>query len=116
MSISPRVAAVAFRVVAIIEALTWIGLLAGMYVKYLGSRSEAGVEFFGPVHGGAFIVYVAVTLAAAVHLRWNVWSTLLALAASVPPLATLAADWWLHRTGRLTPAPGRSERTPDPVS
>ncbi|MDA0563862.1 DUF3817 domain-containing protein [Streptomonospora sp. S1-112] len=112
MSISPRVTAVAFRVVAIIEALTWIGLLAGMYVKYLGSRSEAGVEFFGPLHGGAFIVYVAVTLAAAVHLRWNVWSTLLALAASVPPLGTLAADWWLHRTGRLAPA----RRTPEPAS
>lgn len=112
MSISPRVTAIAFRAVAIAEAVTWIGLLGGMYVKYLGSGSEAGVEVFGPVHGGAFLVYVAITLAAALHLRWNLWAALAALAASVPPLGTLAADWWLHRTGRLPTRP--QERAPAP--
>ncbi|GAA4889221.1 DUF3817 domain-containing protein [Streptomonospora salina] len=116
MNISPRATAVVFRAVAIAEAVTWIGLLAGMYVKYLGSGSEAGVEFFGPVHGGAFVLYVAATLAAALHLRWNLWAVLLALAASVPPFGTLAADRWLHRTGRL---PGRrqaQDRSPRPAA
>ncbi|MUL44315.1 DUF3817 domain-containing protein [Streptomonospora sp. PA3] len=116
MSISPRVTAAAFRAVAIAEALTWVGLLGGMYVKYLGSGSEAGVELFGPIHGGAFLLYVAITLAAALHLRWNLWAALVALAASVPPIGTLAADWWLHRTGRLAARPDPREQAPDPVA
>jgi integral membrane protein len=116
VSISPRVTAIVFRVVAIIEALTWIGLLGGMYVKYLGSGSEAGVHLFGPLHGGAFVLYVVVTLAAALHLRWNLWATLVALAASVPPLGTLVADWWLHRTGRLAPRTEERDRAPEPVA
>lgn len=92
-----------FRVVAVFEAFTWAGLLVGMYFKYLGSGSELGVQIFGPLHGGAFIVYVLVALVAAYRLHWGAWPTLVALAASVPPLGTLPADWWLHRTGRLTP-------------
>ncbi|MBB6122099.1 DUF3817 domain-containing protein [Nocardiopsis algeriensis] len=112
MSITPRTTAIAFRVVAVFEAFTWVGLLAGMYVKYLGSGSEAGVQFFGPLHGGAFVLYGLVALVAALHLRWGLWPTLVALAASVPPLGTLAADLWLHRSGRLTTAPGRREAEP----
>lgn len=116
MSISPRVTAIVFRVVAVLEALTWIGLLGGMYVKYLGSGSELGVQVFGPLHGGAFVIYGAVTIAAALHLRWSLWPTLVTLAASVPPLGTLLADWWLHRTGRLTPPTKEGEHTPETVA
>ncbi|MFE1099256.1 DUF3817 domain-containing protein [Nocardiopsis alba] len=109
----------AFRVVAVFEAFTWAGLLVGMYFKYLGNGSELGVQIFGPLHGGAFMVYVAVTLFAAVRLRWGVWPTLVALAASIPPLGTLPADWWLHRTGRLASganAKNDRDRSPEPVS
>lgn len=114
MNIAALVNAIVFRVIAVVEALTWVGLLAGMYVKYLGSGSERGVEIFGMLHGIAFILYVLVCLVSAVHLRWGVWPTLLALAASIPPLFTLIADWWLHRSGRLPRLFGRA-RTPEPV-
>jgi integral membrane protein len=115
VSIDPRLTATAFRVVAVFEALTWAGLLIGMAFKYLGNGSEAGVHFFGPIHGGAFMLYLALTLVAAFQLRWGVWPTLVALAASVPPLGTLPAEWWLRRTGRLT---HRAEpaKTPEPVA
>ena len=103
MNIKPRTTALIFRVVAAFEAFTWAGLLIGMGVKYLGSGNEIGVQIFGPLHGGAFIAYVIVALAAALKFRWSVWVTLVTLAASIPPLTTLLADWWLHRTGRLTP-------------
>lgn len=116
MSISPRVTAIAFRLVAVFEAFTWAGLLSGMYVKYLGNGSELGVHLFGPLHGGAFVVYVAVTLACALHLRWGVWPTLVALAASVPPLGTVGADWWLHRTGRLATRVGEEGKAPEPTA
>ncbi|WP_159942884.1 MULTISPECIES: DUF3817 domain-containing protein [unclassified Nocardiopsis] len=116
MNISPRVTAAAFRLVAFVEALTWVGLLGGMYVKYLGSGSELGVQVFGPLHGGAFLVYVALAVAAALHLRWGPRATLLALAASVPPLCTLLADWWLYRTGRTGPRTGDRDRATEPVA
>ncbi|WP_304454827.1 DUF3817 domain-containing protein [Nocardiopsis sp. YSL2] len=110
--------AMAFRAVAAFEALTWAGLLVGMGFKYLVNGNELGVHIFGPIHGGAFVVYVLLTLFAALRLRWGVWPTLLALAASVPPMCTLVADWWLHRTGRLTPPEQRdaADRAPEKIA
>ncbi|MBQ1084460.1 DUF3817 domain-containing protein [Nocardiopsis sp. B62] len=110
MSITTLIART-FRVVAVFEAFTWAGLLVGMYFKHLGNGSELGVQIFGPLHGGAFMVYVLVALIAAYRLRWGVWPTLVALAASIPPLGTLPADWWLHRTGRLTDPAERTDGT-----
>ncbi|GAA1826403.1 DUF3817 domain-containing protein [Microlunatus capsulatus] len=91
-----------FVVVASVEALSWLGLLVGMYVKYFTGAGELGVKIFGPVHGGVFVAYVLLTLLVSRTLRWSVWTTLLALACSVPPFATLAFEWWAVRTGRLT--------------
>jgi integral membrane protein len=102
--LQPRTVATAFRVVAVAEALSWIGLLAGMYVKYGPGTTEAGVHVFGPVHGAVFVAYVLVTLAAARVLRWPWRTTVLALAASVPPLVTVAFERWASRRGAL---PGR---------
>jgi len=96
-----RTAALAFRIVAVAEALSWLGLLAGMYVKYVPRTSEIGVQVFGPIHGAIFVAYVVVTLAASRLLRWRAGTTLLALAASVPPLATVLVERWAARTGRL---------------
>jgi integral membrane protein len=98
---TPRTVATAFRVVAVAEALSWIGLLAGMYVKYVPATSEVGVQVFGPIHGGIFVAYVVVALVASRALRWPAGTTLLALAASVPPLATVLFERWASRTGRL---------------
>ncbi|WP_116246779.1 DUF3817 domain-containing protein [Nocardiopsis sp. FIRDI 009] len=114
MSIEPRLTATAFRVVAVVEAVTWAGLLVGMGFKYLGNGDETGVHVFGPLHGGAFMLYVVLTVAAALHLRWGLWPTLVALAASIPPLGTLPAEWWLRRTGRLD-RPTEGDRTPEAV-
>jgi integral membrane protein len=91
----------AFRVSAIVEACTWVGLLIGMAVKYLGSGDETGVHVFGPLHGAAFIAYVLATLWAAVRFGWPRGVILLGLAASIPPLATWAFDIWASRSGRL---------------
>jgi integral membrane protein len=99
--VNPGSVATAFRIVAVAEALSWVGLLAGMYVKYVPQTSEAGVQVFGPIHGGIFVAYVVVALAASRLLRWNARTTLLALAASVPPLATVLFERWVSRTGRL---------------
>ena len=86
-----------FRVVAIAEAASWAGLLIGMYVKHVAGTSEAGVQVFGPVHGAVFVAYVAVALVAGRALRWSRGTTLVALIASVPPLATV---WFERRATR----------------
>ncbi|MGY1822386.1 DUF3817 domain-containing protein [Geodermatophilus sp. SYSU D00079] len=96
-----RAVALVFRAVALAEACSWVGLLFGMFVKWVLASSERGVQIFGPIHGGIFVAYVLVTLLAARVLRWNAPTTVFALAASVPPLATLWFDRWATRTERL---------------
>jgi len=51
-----------FAAVAFIEAVTWAGLLIGMWMKYGPMANVALVKLFGPLHGVAFLLYVAVTL------------------------------------------------------
>jgi integral membrane protein len=101
MSTWSRLARPAFHLVAVVEAVTWTGLLIGMGAHYLGGTSRLGIEVFGALHGGAFIAYVLVTLAAARTLRWSPWTALLALAASLPPLATVVFEALAGRRGHL---------------
>ena len=98
---NPRTAATAFRIVAVAEALSWIGLLAGMYVKYVPETTELGVKVFGPIHGGIFVAYVVVALVASRVLRWSPRTTVVALVCSVPPLATVWFERLATRNGRL---------------
>lgn len=90
-----------FAVVAFVEAGTWAGLLVGMFLKYVTQTTEAGVQLFGPLHGAAFIGYLAVTIIAAIWLRWPWYATLAAIVSAVPPLTTIVVEMWLRRTGRL---------------
>lgn len=90
-----------FAVAAFIEGFTWAGLLVGMLLKYGTQTTELGVKIFGPLHGFAFLLYVAITLFAAVRLRWPWWAWLLALLAAVPPLVTVPLEIWFRRVGLL---------------
>lgn len=109
--LSPPLAARIFRTVAIAEACSWAGLLVGMFFKYVavgndGVGNDIGVTVFGPIHGALFVAYGVLTLLTARVLRWRPGTLVLALAASVPPLATLWFERWARRTGRLAqPAP-----------
>lgn len=90
-----------FRVVAISEAITWMGLLVGMMFKYVLADDERGVQLFGPLHGLMFIAYVVAVLAVRRIFSWSPAVTLVALACSVPPFASLFFEVWADRTGRL---------------
>ena len=100
-----------FRAAAIAEALTWLGLLVGMAVKYVGSGSERGVEVFGAVHGVVVLVYLAALAWCAHLLRWDGRATLLGVLASVPPGATLVFEAWAERTLRLVAPTLRRDAT-----
>jgi integral membrane protein len=99
--VTPRTAATAFRIVAVAEALSWVGLLIGMYLKYVPRTTELGVHLFGPIHGGIFVAYVVVALLTSRVLRWSPRTTVLALVCSVPPLATVWFERLATRNDRL---------------
>ncbi|MBA0125057.1 DUF3817 domain-containing protein [Haloechinothrix sp. YIM 98757] len=94
-------AAAVFRLVAVAEALSWVGLLVAMFAKYVVGLGEGGVPVAGMVHGIMFIAYIVVTLAVFRALDWNARTLLLAVAAGVPPLFTWWFEVWALRSGRL---------------
>ncbi len=97
MSLTPRL----FRTVAVAEAFTWAGLLAGMFLKYVTGTTEVGVQVFGMLHGIVFIGYVLTTVVVAVDQRWSRGRTLLGLVSAIPPFATLLFERYAERRGLL---------------
>lgn len=101
-----RSAAGWFRLIAFAEAVSWVGLLMGMYFKYLGSpQTEIGVKIFGPIHGGVFVAFVVAAVVVGVALKWRPATWLLALLGSIVPLGSVIFLIWADRTGRMGAAP-----------
>lgn len=92
----------AFRIIALAEALSWLGLLIGMFFKWVVQSTEIGVKIFGPIHGTIFILYVLATLWTARAHRWSRGQVLLGLASSIPPFMTFWFERRAERTGLLT--------------
>lgn len=101
-----------FQLVAILEAISWAGLLTGMYFKYLTDAGELGVKVFGPIHGGVFIAYLLMTLLVSRKLHWSRDITLAGMACSIPPFASLVFEVWALRSGRLVVPSPAAEREP----
>src|SRR5690349_5607361 len=90
-----------FRFIALAEAVSWVGLLVGMYFKYLGTpRTEIGVKVFGMAHGLIFIAFVVTGVLVGMAYRWTLGTWLLALLASVVPLCSVIFLIWADRTAR----------------
>ncbi|WP_347221409.1 DUF3817 domain-containing protein [Mycolicibacterium poriferae] len=97
-----RSAAGWFRLIALAEAASWIGLLIGMYFKYLGSpQTEIGVKVFGPIHGGVFVAFLVAAVVVGLSHRWTAVTWLLALLGSIVPLGSVIFLIWADRTGRI---------------
>ncbi|WP_205472014.1 DUF3817 domain-containing protein [Nocardioides sp. SYSU D00038] len=90
-----------FRRVAVAEAVTWAGLLVGMFLKYVTDTTELGVRVFGMLHGVVFIAYCVTTAVVAVDQRWPRGRALLGLASAVPPFMTIWFDRHAERRGAL---------------
>lgn len=95
-----------FRTVAIAEAVSWALLLAAMFCKWILETEpfglhEGGVPVAGPIHGGIFMAYVVMCVVAHFVFRWNIRTTLLALAASIPPFLTYVFEVRADRRGLL---------------
>ena len=96
-----RSAAGWFRLIALAEAVSWVGLLVGMYFKYLGTpRTEVGVKVFGMTHGLIFIAFVMSGLLVGIACKWSAGTWLLALLASIVPLCSVIFLIWADKSGR----------------
>lgn len=90
-----------FRLVAVLEAISWAGLLIAMFLKYVVVKNQIGVQVMGPIHGTVFIAYVLLTLLVARPLAWSRGTTILALVASVPPFGSIVFERWAAKRGNL---------------
>lgn len=114
MTFSPTATARLFTTIAFVEAASWVGLLAGMFLKHVTRTTEVGVQIFGMAHGIIVLVYVAIAVLAYVRLKWTFTELTIALIAAVPPLATIPAERWLRRRGRLEDPATRTEPAENP--
>jgi integral membrane protein len=73
-----------FRTVALIEAVSFLLLLACSVVKR-GFHGPDLVPVMGPIHGILFLAYAVLTLAVREEQGWTVGQTLLVLIASAIP-------------------------------
>lgn len=81
-----------FKVIAILEGLSFLGLLGiAMPIKYILGKPEA-TEIIGMAHGVLFITYVLMVVLIRKQLGWNVKTTVLALTASVLPFGPFVVD------------------------
>ena len=104
-----------FRICAITEAVTWIGLLASMYEKYIADEHSGLIHLFGSVHGYAFLAYVLVVFLVRAEYGWSNRMTALALASSVPPLATVPFERWAYHRLMATRRDGPGAPPPSVV-
>ncbi|MCI9889051.1 DUF3817 domain-containing protein [Micrococcales bacterium 31B] len=93
----------AFKVVAVLEAISWAGLITGMIFKYGPADNELGVTVFGPIHGGIFVIYLVITGFTALVQHWNFKESLLGMLSSVPPFFTVVFEIFAARRGLLDP-------------
>ena len=72
------------RVVAVLEAISWLALIVATIVKY-SADSPLGVKILGPIHGVLFLAYVGLTFEVRRHLTWDRRTTLIVLADAILP-------------------------------
>ena len=101
-----------FRTLAFAEAVSWTLLIAGLVVRATTGWAPA-VTIGGGIHGFVFLSYGATAVLLAFHQRWGVGVAILAIASAIVPYATIPAEIWLHRSGRLA-GDWRLEQTEDP--
>ncbi|RJN32159.1 DUF3817 domain-containing protein [Nesterenkonia natronophila] len=90
-----------FRVMAIAEAVSWTLLLGGIVLRATADLDIA-VTIGGGIHGFVFLAYAVTSVLVAKNQRMHRWPAAVAIISAIIPYATIPADMWLTRTGRLS--------------
>lgn len=85
-----------FRLVAALEATSFLALLVATYVKYQHD-SEIGVQILGPIHGLLFLGFVWLALQVRGEAGWDNRTTFWVLVGAVVPFGGYAVERWLLR-------------------
>ncbi len=101
-----------FRTLAIAEVVSWTLLISGLILR-AATDIAVGVSVGGGIHGFIFLTYAVTAVLVAKNQRWKAWPTIVAVVSAIVPYATVPAEIWLHRTGRLAGA-WRLHETTDP--
>ena len=86
----------AMRLVALVEATSFLALLLATYIKYEDDAPK-GVQILGPIHGALFIAYVLIAIGVRQRAQWSDLVTLGVLAGAVVPFGGFVVDRWLAR-------------------
>lgn len=73
-----------FRLVALVEAVSYLLLLCAVVVKRVLDGPDA-VSVLGPIHGIAFLAYFLLVLLVREEQGWTPWQTVIVLVASAVP-------------------------------
>ena len=87
------------RIMAILEGVSYLLFGVTMPLKYVLGIPEPNYVV-GMAHGWFFLLYIYLCIRNAVSYRWSMKLTLLALAASLLPLATFFADVKIFKLAR----------------
>lgn len=86
-----------FRIIAIVEGLSWLVLLfIAMPLKYIADSPEM-VSMVGRAHGGLFVAFVIMGMIIAYRHEWTPKLMGYAFLASLLPFGTFYFDYWLQR-------------------
>jgi integral membrane protein len=86
-----------------------------MYQKYIQDDPGPALHVFGSLHGYACLAYVLVVFLVRAEYGWTNKITLLALASSVPPFATVPFERWAYRRLRERVAAAQAAGPPSVV-
>lgn len=79
------------RILAILEGISYLLFAITIPLKYKFDMLTPNY-YVGMIHGGLFIFYCLWVVIVARQLKWNISRTLIALAASLVPIATFIVD------------------------
>ena len=86
-----------FRLVAILEGISFIVLMfIAMPLKYFSGLPEV-VTYVGWVHGLLFVLYILALITVKISLNWNFKKTVMAFIASLLPFGTFVLDRSLRK-------------------
>ena len=92
-----------FRTIAHLEAVSWTGLLTGMALERIFTQyyalGDQLVFWFGSVHGGLVIAYLALGFLVALGRGWPFSRFVWGFLSTIPPFATLVFDGLAVRRG-----------------
>ncbi|MFS2279456.1 DUF3817 domain-containing protein [Microbacterium sp. OR21] len=89
-----------YRALAIAEAITWTLLISALILRAVGQPAVL-VTIGGGIHGFVFLAYGATAVLLAFNQRWHPGIAATAIVSAIVPYATIPAEIWLHRNGRL---------------